>query len=214
MGVKKNLWLFVFNVVCLVIAIVLCSGFMYYFCVANPSNIVYAKEDSSAEKVELNKQEISKLQKDDLSNQDSKQSAVVEEKTDKTTVSLVLNKENEAIIKNMERRNSFLEFYIGQIISFYQQVITYLLGVIGVLLVISFMYIRFTSKQQTEEMANEALNSKSFQIILQNLVKKEYAEALKSGDFVEMSSKIPDLADRVTELEKIMNAKDDDEIQE
>ncbi|MFA5093482.1 MAG: hypothetical protein WC543_06060 [Candidatus Omnitrophota bacterium] len=218
MGIKKNALSRSIFMFCLAATIILYGSFMFYFCTANPTkaaNIIYAAENDLTEGgVGSSKKEVGGLQKNDLSNQTVKQATVVGEETDKITKSQLPEKSNERNSENPDRYRCFLEFYIGQMVNFYQQIITILLGVIGVLLVISFMYLRFTSRQQAEDMANEALNSKSFQVTLKDMVKKEFAEAKKSDEFTQMYEQIPSLAERVDVLEKIVNTKADDEVSE
>lgn len=102
---------------------------------------------------------------------------------------------------------SFEQFYLSQVTSFYQQIITLLLGLIGVILVISFLYLHFTSNIKAEEMAHNALESSSFQIRMQQVVDKKFAELKSSGDFADLFDKVANLEERTEFLEKQTNEK-------
>lgn len=91
------------------------------------------------------------------------------------------------------------EFYLCEITAFYQQIITILFGVIAILLALSFAYVYFTSKKQAEEMARDALEEKSFNIILQNMIAKG------ADEFIDRYSGIPDLEARIEFLEEQIN---------
>jgi len=91
------------------------------------------------------------------------------------------------------------EVYLCEITAFYERVITILFGTIGILLVLSFGYVHLTSKKQAEDMASEALETKSFNIILKNMVVKG------ADEFVEMYSGIPELEKRIEFLEEQAN---------
>lgn len=200
MSIKNKFLLRIVYIFCLALSIIIYGSFMFYFCTTNPTkaaNIIYAAENE----ILKNKGPVS-------------QSVVSEKDGGRPDKSQLADKMDENYSENSDRYRCFLEFYIGQSVSFYQQIITILLAVIGILLVISFMYLRFTSKQQAEEMASEALNTKSFQVTLQNTVKKELAEMMKTNEYDQLVQQIPDLANRIDALEKIINTKPDDEVTE
>lgn len=89
------------------------------------------------------------------------------------------------------------EFYLREITAFYERIITILFGVLGFLLVFSFLYVHLTSRTKTEEMAIEALESKSFQIRLQHMIAKG------ADEFIE--GYYSDLEERVNFLEEQIN---------
>ena len=60
---------------------------------------------------------------------------------------------------------------------------------------------------QADEVVNEALNLKSFEKRLKDMIEKEV-------DSNDLSTQMADLASKVDRLDKIMDAKDDDEITE
>lgn len=91
------------------------------------------------------------------------------------------------------------EYYLSQTINFYNLIITILFGTIGVILAASFIYFRFTSKIQTEDMAREALETKAFEITLNNMI------ATKANEFIEGYTGIPELEKRIEFLEEQVN---------
>lgn len=103
---------------------------------------------------------------------------------------------------------SFEEFYLSQITSFYQQIITLLSVIIGIILIISFLYLHFTSRMKAEEMAHNALEAKSFQIILGTSIDKKFVELKnEGGDISDLYEKVRDLEERAAFLEKQLNEK-------
>lgn len=96
---------------------------------------------------------------------------------------------------------STLEIYINQITSFYQQLITFLLGIIGVLLGVNFIYLHTTSKIKAEEMAHEAMETKSFGYRLKVVVDEKLNELKSSGDFADIFDKVDDFQERIEYLE-------------
>ena len=91
------------------------------------------------------------------------------------------------------------EFYLSEITDFYEIVIIILSTVIFIILVISFVYVHLTSKIQAEDMARDALETKSFQIILKHLI------ATGADEFINRFSEIPDLEKRIEFLEEQAN---------
>ena len=91
------------------------------------------------------------------------------------------------------------EFYLSEITAFYERIITILFGVLGFLLVFSFLYVHLTSRRQAEEMARDALETKSFQIILKNMI------VTRAEEFIEMYSGIPELQKRIEFLGEQVN---------
>jgi hypothetical protein len=89
--------------------------------------------------------------------------------------------------------------YLSEITGFYERIITFLFGVIGVLLVVSFLYVHFTSKIQAEDMARDALKTESFDITLTHKI------ATGANEFIEMYSGIPELEKRIDFLDKQAN---------
>ena len=89
--------------------------------------------------------------------------------------------------------------YLSEITAFYERVITILFGTIGILLVLSFGYVHLTSKKQAEDMAGEALETKSFQITLKHLI------ATGADEFINRYSEIPNLEKRIEFLEEQAN---------
>jgi len=94
------------------------------------------------------------------------------------------------------------EFYLYEITNFYKLIITLLFGVIAFLLVFSFIYVHLTSKIQAEDMASEALNTKSFQTNLENTINQKFAGLKNEDEFAEMYSAVPDLQNRLSFLEQ------------
>jgi len=68
-------------------------------------------------------------------------------------------------------------------------------------LALSFAYVYFTSKKQAEEMARDALEEKSFKIILQSMIAKG------ADEFIDRYSGIPELEQRIAFLEEQANIK-------
>ncbi len=113
------------------------------------------------------------------------------------------------------------DVYLSQITGFYQFVISILLGIITVVLALSFMYLRFTSRLQTEEVAREALEAESFRIVLGKLVNDEFVASKNKGDIADIMSALGEfdtaldevkdkqiqVEKRITFLEKVMTAK-------
>lgn len=89
--------------------------------------------------------------------------------------------------------------YLSEITAFYERIITLLFGVIGFLLVFSFLYVHLTSKIQAEDMASDALKTESFEITLKNRI------ATGADEFINRYSKIPDLEKRIEFLEEQVN---------
>ena len=94
------------------------------------------------------------------------------------------------------------EFYLSEITSFYERVITILSIIIFLILGLNFLYIHHSSRSQSEEMAVEALESKSFQIRLKHTIAKE------ANEFIDMYAKIPELEKRIEFLEETLNIQD------
>ena len=105
-------------------------------------------------------------------------------------------------------------FYIGEITDFYELIITLLLSVIGVLLVISFVYVHFTSKKQAEEFAHEAVQSRSFNIVLADIVNKKITDFKNSDELMEIYAKLPDIEERLIAVEKEIDKEGYDLIKE
>lgn len=82
------------------------------------------------------------------------------------------------------------ETYLCQITGFYELIITLLLGVIGLILGLNFLYIHKASKSQADDMAREALKDESFQIKLNESLKNELNAALKIVGITETLSEI------------------------
>ncbi len=99
------------------------------------------------------------------------------------------------------------EVYLCEITAFYQQIITILFGVIGILLVLSFAYVYFTSKRQTEEMAREALKEQSFGIILDKKISDMFIESKNTGDISELFEELEEIQERIKYLEEQINIK-------
>jgi tRNA nucleotidyltransferase (CCA-adding enzyme) len=97
------------------------------------------------------------------------------------------------------------EVYLCEITAFYQQIITILFGVIGILLVLSFAYVYFTSKRQTEEMAREALKEQSFGIILNKKISDMFIESKNTGDISELFDELEEIQERIKYLEEQIN---------
>ena len=91
------------------------------------------------------------------------------------------------------------EFYLSEITNFYETVIIILSTVIFVILGLTFVYVHRSSKSQAEEMARDALETKSFEIILKNMI------AEGADEFIEMYSGIPELEKRIEFLEEQAN---------
>jgi hypothetical protein len=100
------------------------------------------------------------------------------------------------------------EFYLGKITDFYEQLITILYSTIAGLLVISFLYLFVRSKREAEETAREAIDGKSFNILLKDKIDKQFSQTLKERDFV----KIEEIEERIAWLEEQINIKSYDEI--
>lgn len=95
------------------------------------------------------------------------------------------------------------EFYLSEITTFYERVITILSIIIFLILGLNFLYIHRSSRSQSEEMAVEALESKSFQIRLKNMLAKE--ANVFANEFIDMYDKIPELEERIEFLEEQAN---------
>jgi hypothetical protein len=93
------------------------------------------------------------------------------------------------------------EFYLCEITTFYERVITILSIIIFLILGLNFLYIHRSSKSQSEEMAVEALESKPFRITLKNMIVTEVNE------FIDTEDEIPDLKKRIEFLEEQVNIK-------
>lgn len=163
--------------------IVIFGCFMSYFCLANPDNL---------QEVISNQVEIESL----------KNVVDVESPTNPHNTEAYSATFKPIISQKTPNINECLTFYIGEITDFYEIIITLLLGVIGTLLVVGFMYIHFTSKKQAEELAHEAVQSKSFDIILTDIVNKKITDFKNSDELMEIYSKLPDFAERLKAVEK------------
>jgi uncharacterized protein (UPF0333 family) len=197
---------------CIAIVVIVLSGFMYYFIKASPKKFIDTiceTKDIFYEKSELIKDY--SIVKDKDSNP-AKYKQFTDNKTNEYKSQHKYDWRNNSRYNNPEKYGYYLEFYIEQSIGFYQHIITLLLGVIGFIIVISFIYLNFTSKLKAEEMAHDALNSNSFQIILTDKVKKEIAETRKADNYDAVFSQITELIERVDEIDKRLSAKDDDVI--
>lgn len=95
------------------------------------------------------------------------------------------------------------EFYLSEITSFYERIITILSIIIFLILGLNFLYIHRSSRSQSEEMAVEAIESKSFQIRLKNMMAKEANEF--ANEFIDIYAKIPELEERIEFLEEQAN---------
>lgn len=91
--------------------------------------------------------------------------------------------------------------YLSEITNFYQFVITILFAVIGVILVVNFLYLHHISKTQAEEMAREALKGKSFEITLGSTIAKVVETTIEGTEIPNVEG----LEDRVKWLEEQMN---------
>lgn len=109
---------------------------------------------------------------------------------------------------NNSRIDNFPEFYLNQITSFYQQLITILLSVIGILLVVSFLYFNFTSRIQAADMAHEALQAEPFKIALKDAVNKRFTKFKNTDpDFGTILDKQSEFEERIIVLEKALYVK-------
>jgi hypothetical protein len=162
-------------------------GFFTYFCVAKPNkpnNVVLEKmitiEESNAKTI-----------------------------NDQTTKS---NQSSEEITnKGVDTKTSIgPETYLCQITEFYQQIITILFGVIGVLLVVSFIYVHSISRSKADELAREALKEESFKIKLEKMVEDLFIKSKNEGDIAELCQEQELINERVTFLENALNKQSDE----
>lgn len=91
------------------------------------------------------------------------------------------------------------EFYLSEITSFYECVITILFGIIGILLVISFAYVYVVSKREAQEMVIEALSDRPFRRELDDLVKSGFLELKNKGDIPDILNELEKIEERITD---------------
>jgi hypothetical protein len=106
------------------------------------------------------------------------------------------------------------EFYLCEITTFYERVITILSIIIGLILGLNFLYIHHTSRKQAEDMARDALKDESFRISLDDLIKKRFTEARDQGPISEIFEVLDELDGRIRFLEKAITEKSYDSLDE
>ena len=94
------------------------------------------------------------------------------------------------------------EFYLSQITSFYQNLIAWLFAIIGVILVVNFVYIVFSSRRQAEDMAEQALERPGFLAYLDQRIQKEVGEKWTNESTANIEADIEDIKARVEFLEE------------
>jgi hypothetical protein len=97
------------------------------------------------------------------------------------------------------------ETYLCQITEFYQQIITILFGVIGILLVVGFIYVHTISKGQADELVREALKyelkDESFNIKLEKMIEGIFIKSKNEGDIADLCEEQETINERVKFLE-------------
>ena len=63
-----------------------------------------------------------------------------------------------------------LDFYLNNIVGYYNNLITMLFSIIAIILAVSFLYVYSSSRRRTEVEAREALKEESFRIILKDKI--------------------------------------------
>ncbi len=169
--------------------ILLYGGFMTYYCMGSPceSNNILIEQEKWPENV-------NELERIETNNEAEMEGRNVENKETSKLDSRKTDEQKES------KATAVGPVYLSEITTFYERVITILFGVIGFLLVFSFLYVHLTSKIQAEDMARDALKTESFGIILTNRI------ATGADEFIEMYSGIPELENRIEFLEEQVNS--------
>lgn len=128
---------------------------------------------------------------------------VIEQKEDAIVENTPVSFEENPTGSKAGAANTVGPVYLSEITAFYERIITLLFGVIGFLLVFSFLYVHLTSKIQAEDMASDALKTESFQIRLKNMSAKEAREY--GSELIDVYAKIPELEERIEFLEEQAN---------
>ncbi len=101
-----------------------------------------------------------------------------------------------------ETNISSAEFYLCEISDFYESLITVLYSTIGILLVVSFIYVYTRSRSHAEEMAREALKEEAFLIALKDKIQRSFTALKNEGEIADLIEKTSDLNERIEFLEK------------
>lgn len=140
----------------------------------------------------------------------------VETKTVKGNSTFGNDKQNER--KATAQNTVKPEVYLSKMIEFYQQIISILFFVIGVLLATSFSYVYFASKRQTEEMVREALKEEDFARKLDDIVTDRFIKSKNEGDVGDIfellegvEEKLSDVDERLGFLEEEITAQSYDD---
>lgn len=118
-----------------------------------------------------------------------------------------VNPSSTVVINANEKKNLSSEFYLCEISDFYESLITVLYSTIGILLVVSFIYVYTRSKSHAEEIAREALQEEAFQITLKDKIQKSFNELKNEGEIADLIESMSGLSDRIDFLEKAVTEK-------
>lgn len=108
------------------------------------------------------------------------------------------------------------DVYLAEITDFYECIISVLFGTVGIVLAVAFVYVHAVSKQQARDMAVEAIDSTSFERLvdvrfdkirsaMSALLKKEFLKQKNSRELESQRADLRDLIERLEFVEMALN---------
>lgn len=92
------------------------------------------------------------------------------------------------------------ETFLAEITDFYEAIIAILFGVIGVILVIGFIYTSSQSRAQAENAAEEAIEREGFKLQIERMLEKQLAARMLQSDSQQVAEDIAELKKQVAWL--------------
>jgi hypothetical protein len=184
-------YLTLLHIICFVVICCLYGSLFTYYCIATPTdvNTVTSQEPQIAQSVSVN------AARDDLGQNASKDIHGQEAKECPSSKKVSRGTAQEDSLGS--------EFYLSQITSFYQNMITWLFAIIGAILAVNYLYIRASSRAQAEEMAEQALERPGFLSQLDKKLDLEVGKKWANADITTLQADIEELKAREADIEEL-----------
>jgi hypothetical protein len=109
------------------------------------------------------------------------------------------------------------EAFFAKVIGFYETLLYYQFGIIGVLLVSCFVYSHFISSRQAREVIDEEIYSdhfrEHFRPVIEAIGRKILTELFNNNEFNGVNEKLRKASTRISKLEKLVTAIANDDSQ-
>lgn len=122
----------------------------------------------------------------------------------------LFEKELKSLISLVETKKIYtIDFVMERMVSFYQQLITYLLGLFAITGLLGYLYIKNSNKADIQEEVLHTVHSQIFSDLTNIEVKKVFSEEKKTGgELYKMGEYIENLISRVEFIENFINNED------